>query len=749
MTTSMTRIGKEDFVKCLLAVGLALPALAQPTRPDSLKNVQLGEISVTANRAPAAVGRLAEVSGTAIYAGKKNEVIRLDGLNANVALNNARQLFARVPGINVIENDGAGISTGIATRGLNPNRITEFNTRQNGYDIAADALGYPENYYTPPAQALDRIEVVRGAASLQYGSQFGGLLNYVFRQGPKDRKFSLNTQQTGGSFGLLSSFSSVGGQVGKANYYGFFLHKQGDGWRENSAFNQNIAYLGLQLAATERLQLGLQYTQMGYLSQQPGGLTDAQFAQNARASYRDRNWFGANWHLPALTLDYAFAPRTRLNARAFALLADRSSLGNLSPPTEADPDATAPRDFQHDDYRNAGAEVRLLHQYHLPGRAKTEPVSALLSSVVLGLRYFHGSTHRRQGLGPGGSAADFRYLNPDNLEQSDFRFPSDNAAVFAENLFRLSPRFSLTPGLRYEYLRTTSDGYYYAQTSGQPTGLRLLDSRSRSRGFLLLGLGAGYEVSAATNLYANVSQNYSPVNYNDLRTVNPNLRVDPNLHDVRGYNADLGYRGTVGHWLNFDVGGFYLAYNNRIGQLTQADDQANIYQYRTNIADSRSVGLETFAEADALALLRPGTRQHLGLFGSVAYTDARYINVPQRNLQNKLVELAPQWIVRSGLTYRGPRLSTTAQVSHTSLQFTDATNSPFVPSGILGAIPAYTVADFSATYAWRVVQLSGGAGNVLDARYFTRRANGYPGPGILPSDAQNYYLTLSVKIGNR
>ena len=38
------------------------------------------------------------------------------------------------------------------------------------------ALGYPESYYTPPFEALKSIEIIRGSAALQFGTQFGGLL---------------------------------------------------------------------------------------------------------------------------------------------------------------------------------------------------------------------------------------------------------------------------------------------------------------------------------------------------------------------------------------------------------------------------------------------------------------------------------------------------------------------------------------------------------------------------------------------
>ncbi|MEM7036133.1 MAG: TonB-dependent receptor plug domain-containing protein, partial [Bacteroidota bacterium] len=153
---------------------------------------------------------LRAVDGMAIYAAKKSELIILDEIAANLATNNARQIFNRVAGLNIWESDAGGLQLGIGGRGLSPNRSNNFNTRQNGYPIAADALGYPESYYTPPAEAIKRIEVVRGAASLQYGTQFGGMVNFAFKEGPEDKPFEFISRNTGGSFGLFNTFNSVG-----------------------------------------------------------------------------------------------------------------------------------------------------------------------------------------------------------------------------------------------------------------------------------------------------------------------------------------------------------------------------------------------------------------------------------------------------------------------------------------------------------------------------------------------------------
>ena len=86
--------------------------------------------------------RLKDVEGTAIYAGKKSEVILVDQSMANLASNNARQIYNQISGLNIYQNDDAGIQLHIGGRGLDPNRTSNFNTRQNEYDISADVLGY-------------------------------------------------------------------------------------------------------------------------------------------------------------------------------------------------------------------------------------------------------------------------------------------------------------------------------------------------------------------------------------------------------------------------------------------------------------------------------------------------------------------------------------------------------------------------------------------------------------------------------
>ena len=679
------------------------------------------------------IDRMKDVDNTAIYAGKKNEVIVMDKMNLNNSTNNARQLFSKVPGVNIIEDDASGIQMSIATRGLNPNRLTQFNSRQNGYDISADPIGYPESYYTPTTDALSKIEIVRGAASLQYGSQFGGLLNFVFKQPPANKKYEVISKQTAGSYGFFNSFNSVAGTKGKWSYYVFYNHKQGNGWRQNTGFNINSGFFSVKYAFSSKFTISAEFTKMQYNMRQPGGLTDAQFAADPRASYRNRNWFSAGWNLPAVVLNYKLDSNTTINMRNYGLVAFRRTIGNLNSINLPQPD-TGYRLLMYDNYLNIASETRVIHSYKLFNKIK--------STGVAGFRYFGGHTRRRQGNGSAGSDADYSFNSPNNnLEGMNFYMPSTNIAFFLENTFNITKRFSVTPGIRYEFIKTNARGYYVSDNT------KVVDNSSHPRHFTLLGLGLQYKLSETTNIYTNWSQNYSPVNYSDIYVVAPDFKVDPNLKDVRGYNGDMGIRGNIKNTFNFDIGTYVMYYDNRIGQIEEADNQGNIYTYQTNVANSRSVGIESFTELDFFRLFKiDKLLGNLSAYSTIAYTNALYYKSPYLSVIDKSVEYVPAWVNRYGTTYRYKKFSASFQYSHVSMQYTDATNSTFSADGVTGIIPAYHVIDCSANYSYKFLIFAFSVNNLTNQMYFTRRTSGMPGPGIIPSSGRTFYFTLGFKI---
>ena len=289
---------------------------------------ELSEVIVTTiNRKTFELKRLNDIVGTSIYAGKKSEVILVSQSMANLASNNSRQIYSQIAGLNIYQNDDAGLQIHIGGRGLDPNRTSNFNTRQNGYDMSADVLGYPESYYSPPAEALEEIQIVRGAASLQYGTQFGGLVNFILKKPVKDKFVEVISRNTLGSNGLYTNFTSLSGTNKKLSYYAYVNSKKGDGFRDNSSYDSTNSHLFLAYDFNQKTKLSSEVSYLTYLAQQAGGLSDNMFNQDPFQSNRARNWFELKWLLYNLKLEHKISDKTNFSLNFFGLNSQRNALG--------------------------------------------------------------------------------------------------------------------------------------------------------------------------------------------------------------------------------------------------------------------------------------------------------------------------------------------------------------------------------------------------------------------------------------
>lgn len=681
------------------------------------------------------------VENMGIYEGKKSEVIIPDKLVANLATNNARQVYSRVAGLNIWENDGAGLQLSVGGRGLDPNRTSNFNVRQNGYDISADALGYPESYYTPPIEAIDRIQIVRGAASLQYGTQFGGLLNFVMRKPVADKKIQLVARQTLGSYGFYNSFTSVSGTINKVSYYSFFQYKKGDGWRPNSQFENRNFYTNINYKIAKRTSVGFDITLMDYLAQQPGGLSDDMFEKDPKQSNRERNWFQVKWNMLAIHFNHKFDSRNEFNLRLFGLSALRNSVG-FRPYRVATIDDNSERDLIKGDFTNWGAEARYLKRYVIGSKHFV---------LLAGTRYYHGFNHATQGQGTKGKDADFNYAEG-NLMTYEYSFPNQNASVFVENIIYLHDKFSITPGVRYEYIFTRAKGYYgnvLRDLAGNVLNFQTFnENRKNERQFVLAGIGLSYKPTSHINLYTNISQNYRSITFSDMRIASPSSVIDPDMEDEKGYSADLGIRSEQAKILTYDVSAFYLNYNNRIGEVQSYDKSNRVIRKRGNIGQAVVRGIEAYGELDVIQLLASKRKNWMAaVFANTAVISSLYVSSEEVGVEGNEVEFVPKVNTKTGVRIGYKNLKASFQYTYLSDQYSDATNAEDGGvSGVVGIIPAYAIMDFSASYEYKIFKLEGSINNSGNAFYYTRRATGYPGPGILPSDGRSFYLTLQVKI---
>ncbi len=709
--------------QCLVAQRWSIDSTK--TRRDTLR-LPIVDVKDVANEERFAITHAPDVQLGIINAGKKTEVIRMASVIGNTAVNNARQALIGIAGLNMFDNDAAGVNMSIGGRGLNPNRNIHFVTRQNGYDISADPYGYPEAYYTPPLEGVSRIDVVRGAGALRYGSQFGGTINFVMADGPRDRELGGDVSLTGGGYGFAGLFARVGGTIENTNYVALVNTRHSDGWRANSQLDQYTAYAAVTTRVSENVRLRADYTHMYFEGKQPGGLTDEQFGRDPSIALRDRNWFRLDWNVASLTADWFIDDATSLRSQFFGNISFRRSVGMVASITTADTGGV--RTVNIDEYRNVGNETTLQHDFEV-GDQKW--------SALTGIRLYAGSTVRQQGNGTAEADANYAFTSSGRLEGSDFTFPTRNLAWFSEVVVRPFSRLSIVPGVRVETITTGSDGYYRLRDS------TINSSEDRTRTVVLGGIGATYDLDDV-QLTLNATQNYRAIWFSDLRITIPNYAVDPNIKDESGYTLEAGVRGKIGSTLSWDVTGFLLRYNGRTGEIVQNINGTSV-RVRTNVADATSRGVEALADLSLTRLLTESTEApdiHLVFNGTLL--DSRYDTPSDTSIDGKFVEYAPSAIIRTGLqgTYKGFRGS--FLVSHTAEQFTDAKNTLSSANATAGKIPAYTVADVTLGYTYDRYALDVSCNNVFGASYFTRRSGSYPGPGIIPAEPRNVFATLRV-----
>jgi Fe(3+) dicitrate transport protein len=723
----------------VLSTLVAAPAMAQPPSPPKTPRdsvAQLEQVQVRTTARPNSVRAAAPIEGMLLTTGARSEVVSLRKIDGSAAEKTGRQLFAKVPGVFVYDMDGTGNQINISTRGLDAHRSWEMNVRQDGVLVNSDIYGYPASHYSPPVESMEEVRLIRGTAGLQYGAQFGGVIDYVTRAADTTRALSYTGSHSAGSFGMRSTYHALGGRVGAVDWLAYATARETDGYRAASRSTYQAQFARLAWRATKVLQLRAQVGRSVYRAQVPGPLTDAQFANNPQQATRTRNYYSPDITVPSLTADWRASPRTDVRVQLSGLFGMRNSVMlpgfATSPDTLLATGAYAVRQVDIDHFSSRTGELRVIHRFEAGGRV--HPLAAGVAIADNDMR------RRQQGKGTGGEAWTLALSSGDFAR--DVRYRTRNVALFAEQLLQLTPQWSVVPGARLEQGTTTLRGRlaYYDPTS-LPTDLE--------HHFPLLGVRTEYRSRGALAWYGGWSQSYRPQVLKDVIPESAIERVNPALKDAKGWTLEGGVRGGYEEsGITFDVGAFRMRYDNRFGSVTLAD-AAGSYVYKSNLGSTVTNGLE--ARVDVPLLTRGATR--LSVFTSTALFDAIYregsvidggIN---RSLVGNQVESVPRVMTRNGLQALHAKWSGTLQVSYTSTTFADALNTVLpTANGARGKVPAYTLVDVNGGWQWRPgIRFAAGVNNLLDVSYFTKRPTMYPGPGVWPSDGRSMRITVEFR----
>ncbi|HYJ04222.1 MAG TPA: TonB-dependent receptor [Chthoniobacterales bacterium] len=728
------------FVQLLrFALCLALPAVASAQDAVTATVPEVRVIGESESDETIQAPYLPPVQGTRIYSGKKTSVIDLDEF-PRITNNNYRQALAKTPGLYLSEETNPLLSIGY--RGLDPSRVQFTQVLKDGIPIHADQFGYPEAYYSPPLDTVDRLEFLRGGAALLYGPQPGGALNYITHQPRTDRPFSFGTTNTFGSDNYYSNFTYVDGTSGRLGYYGYYNHRESEGFREaNSGFMLDAAHLKLVLDANTDSRWLLSIEAYEEEHGEPGGLTLAtgpgavNYNTDRDGTSRFYDVFELERWFASLAWEKDFSEATRLTVTGWGGYYSRFSsrqrgggFGTL--PTGPLANSTT---VEHQKFYTTGLEARLRHDYELWGGKHT---------IAGGVQAYHTDSPRedRRGI----TATDHGGMVRNDSDRSIFYLP-----VFVENRFHWGP-LSIVPGFRLEnFWQGVTENVNVDKTMAR-TPLADEDEHDLVP---LFGLGVSYEVAPKIDLYGNVSQSYRPKIFTQAVPTGGTANVPRDLEESKAIQYEIGFRGTPRDWITWDVSAFLLDFDDQISTVTFPNGRSTL----VNAGRAKHYGVEIAGELDLIGLFDRGVvapapafskeaepapaGKTLGerfgsfsLYANATLLDAEFV---RGTLEGKTPRFAPDYLLRTGVIYRlRDRCKIALLGTFVDDSFADDNNTQE------RFVPAYTVWDLTAEVKiYKEISLNAGINNLFNEDYYARIAN----TGIDPAPGRNFYGGFSVK----
>ena len=668
-----------------------------------------------------------------------------------------------VPGINGYADDGIGNSRlSIGIRGLNPRRSSRILILEDGVPIQPALYIYPNMYYNPPSDRIDRVEVVKGSGAIKYGPQtMGGVINYYTKR-PRN-EFGGKLKIKAGENNFLSLFSEIGG-FGNEKFKPEFqlLYKQGDGFRENNGFEQVNGTLKLSYNKSQDENYYLKVnTNYENSNATYTGLTQYSFKTNPRYNPKKDD----NFKLFRTAVDLITTKRLSSNltksTTAFVSFFDRrwwrenDIFVSVADSASSNPTAQPYYETMNLIRRGNGKDnFGILRTFYVGGveqvfSYKDSPfgISSFLSnnsSLEIGGRvYFErfiddkksgAKTDSREGIYFIPAASDDE--QPIIVGQSHHYQTTAFSGFVSENIE--FEKFTLNPGLRLEVFE-------------QERVDRLAGSVYQDKSIIDLLPGVGFITKFSTiNFFGGIHRGFTPPSSGTLKILNFGGTPEDqglNLEAEKSWNKEFGVRGDYS-MINFEVSGFHIGIENLV-----AAGRGTAFK---NLGRVNTMGLEL--NMNLISSKLSGFLPDLHLIYAFLNTEVSEGIIKSNvsgtvgsdvSIKGKELPYAPAHTVTAGFSRIGKKLSYRLDFRYVDEVFTDFENIMREDKlGIQGAIPSYSFINFSADY-----KVSTGSRiflvgkNITDEIYIGSRLHSNPGQplanlssGILPGPRRQINL---------
>jgi Fe(3+) dicitrate transport protein len=644
------------------------------------------------------------------------------------------EVFRRVPGLNVVDEEGAGLRVNIGIRGLDPDRSRNVLMMEDGIPVALNPYGEPEMYYTPAMDRMSGVEVLKGSGQILYGPQtIGGVINYITANPPDEEQIRFRLQ--GGYSGFLSALGSYGNTFNKTGVQVTYLRKQADSMGPTQ-FRVNDFSVKLRIPLSDQSTLGVKLAAYNEVSNSTYvGITQRMYDTGGN----DYSVLMPNDELDVSRYLMSFAHQTQLgkalalHSTLFGYTTTRNwrrqdyvyntyANGELNPP---------PADWTGvvwGDESVAGGAIYPRNrtgnrdrQFEVVGWEQKATYSFRIGSVenalTAGYRFMHERAYEQRINGSSATAKSGA------LVSDEIRTGKALAFYFLDKI-ALLPKLDISPGMRLEL-------YDYQREILREASTDVYEVAENRISAWIPGLGMNYRPNTLVNLFTGIHRGYAPPRVKDaidFSLGNPVLDLDAEV----SWNFELGLRTYPKQGLNAEITYFYMDFENQI------------------IPSSQSVGGSGFGVTNAGRTLHRGIETALGLnsqemwgtpwqmmldvnatFSNAVYNSDRLVQNGGEtvNVKDNRLPYAPQFTLSSAFNVETD-FGTGLRFTYTYIgsQYTDELNT-IVPSnnGRIGEMQRYNVLD--ATLYHRIAgwnaQFNLSVKNLTDERYIsTRRPEG-------------------------
>ncbi len=599
------------------------------------------------------------------------------------------EALRKVPGINVRDEEGFGLRPNIAMRGLNPTRSSKVLLLEDGIPLAYAPYGDNASYYHPPVERYSGIEVLKGSGQILYGpSTVGGVINYLTPDPPADFRSSVTLR--GGNRNYFEGAATVGGTWRNLGLMLSYLHKQGEGARENirpGVDDLNFkatAALGQRHALTFRTSYYHEDSNLTY-----SGLRLSEYLADPRQNPFRNDFFFGNRAGVSVTHSYLLSPDTTLVTNLYGSHFDRdwwrqSSHSGQRPNDAADPACGGLANLN----TTCGNEGRL-RSYYVWGVEPHFHAShrwlGVRSETDFGFRVHYEQQQRAQKNGPLPSSRDGV-----TVESNERR--TDAYSLFLQNRFLLN-KWTITPGVRLERIA-------HERTNRLANGGQGVSGKS-DLVQVVPGLGIAYSPRDKLMLFAGVHRGFSPPRAEDaVSNTGGVVELAPEL----SWNVEAGARTEPVRGLRVDATFFRMDYEN---QIVPASLAGGVGAALTNGGQTLHQGWELFARADT-GLLRASRHN---LYFRVNYTylptarfeGIRFSSVPgfgAIGVSGNRLPYAPESLLTAGVGYsHRSGWDALLESVYVGSQFTDDLNTlATTADGQRGRISSFNVWNATLNY---------------------------------------------------